>query len=561
MPLRASAACAAAVLLAGVATGSAAPPPGDRPPIFVDATASSGLDFAHANGMTGGLHLPEIMGPGAALADLDNDGDLDLLLVQGSPLDAKGQSRNATGELRVFRNELRKQAHFSDVTEAFGLRAEGYGMGLAVGDFDNDGYVDVLVTGYGKDRLFRNDAGHRLVDVSDRLGTQAPGWSVSATFFDYDRDGWLDLFIGRYVQYEPRPCFLASTRRDYCGPKAFAAQAERLLHNRGDGTFEDVTEAMLGPHAPSPALGVVAFDANDDGWLDLYVTNDGAPNRLWINQKGRGFRESGLLAGVALDPMGHADGSMGVDAGDVDGDGRLDLLVTNLAGEGTALYVGTGAAQFEDRRASSGLGVSSLPLTGFGAAFLDYDNDGRLDVVTVNGAVHFVDSRPPTRADPLPLGEPKQLYRGMGAGRFENVSAQAGPAFLRSAVSRGLAVGDVDNDGDPDLLVADANGPARLLLNRIGQTQPWLGLRVKDGARDGLGALVRLLRKDGTDLWRRVHTDGSYASAGDPRVLFGLGGGTVVRAIEIHWVDGTVETFDPPPLRRYTTLAKGHGRR
>jgi hypothetical protein len=433
-------------------------------------------------------------------------------------------------------------------------------MGVAAGDYDNDGWTDLLVTGYGTVRLLRNRSGEHLEDVTAPAGLGDAGWSVSASFADLDGDGWLDLFLARYVEYAPVRCRLLSSRPDYCGPASFTPQPDRAFRNRGDGRFEEPTARWLGGHRAGPGLGVVAADLDGDGRADVYVANDGAENHLWLNQAGRGLREEGLLAGVALSAGGLAQAGMGVDAGDVDGDLDLDLIVTNLMGEGSTLYVNEGNGQFEDGTAASGLTPGSLPLTGFGARLLDYDNDGWLDLAVANGAVHLTDPSPGGHTPPL--AQPRLLFRNLGRGRFADVSAAAGEAFAGAAVGRGLAAGDVDGDGDADLLVVDNEGPARLFLNRVGQDRPWVGLRLltRDGRRDALGAVARLRRRGAADLVRHAHADGSYASSSDPRVLFGLGGGADVAGLEVRWPDGAVEAFDAPALRRYTVVSQGGGR-
>ncbi len=550
-----------ALLLAALAAAS----PADRPP-FVDATAEAGLDFAYRPGRTAELHLPEIMGGGAALFDFDNDGDLDLYLVQGGQLGPAGQPLPARETDRLFRNDLavgpdgRRRPRFTDISAAAGLSPGGYGMGVAAGDYDSDGWTDLLVTGYGSLRLLRNLEGRRLEDVTATAGLADDGLNVSAAFLDADRDGRLDLYVARYVDYLPVRCVLASGRPDYCGPKSFKPQFDRLFRNLGGGRFEEVGQPRLGPHRPGAGLGVVSVDADGDGWTDLYVANDGSDNYLWMNRAGQGFEDDGLLAGVALNRMGQAEAGMGTDAGDADNDGDPDLFVANLTGETNTFYVNQGGGLFEDRTIAAGLGAPSLPYTGFGSRFLDYDSDGWLDLVVVNGAVHLPD-QPLVAGQPLPLDQPKLLFRNLGGGRFEDRSAQAGTPFTRLENSRGLAVGDVDDDGDPDLVVVNSDQPARLLLDAVGQDHPWLGLRLveADGRRDAPGAVATLRRRGAPDLVRHVHTDGSYASASDPRLLFGLGQGSELAALEVRWPDGARERFEPPALGRYTTLRRGQG--
>ncbi len=535
---------------------------------FVDATREVGLAFVYGAGRSPSLHLPEIMGGGVALFDFDGDGDLDVYVVQAGALGPSGEPRPGAGSDRLLRNELsvgrdgRRELRFVDVSERVGLgRPAGYAMAVAAGDADGDGWVDLLVLGYGSLRLLRNAEGNRLVDVTASSGLADSGWCAAASFLDVDRDGRLDVFAARYVDYAPVRCSLPSGRPDYCGPKSYVAQEDRLFRNLGGGRFERMPGWIPRPARVGAGLGVVATFADDDAFVDLYVANDGSDNHLWLNQSGRGLREDGLIAGVALDRVGVALAGMGVDAGDADGDGDLDLFVTNLTGETNTLYLRHAAGAFDDRTIEAGLGAPSLAWTGFGTRFLDYDNDGDLDLVVVNGAVHLPD-RPLERGAPLPLGQPKQLYRNLGAGRFIDASLQAGPAFARLETSRGLAVGDLDDDGDPDLVVSNNGEPARVLLNQVGQREAWLGIRLveADGRREAVPARATLRRRGAPDLLRLAHTDGSYASASDPRLIFGLAKGSVVLAVDVDWPDGSRETFAAPPLRRYTTLRRGGGR-
>jgi hypothetical protein len=557
--------------LAALAQGGCDKRVHDSPPpagLFTDATRSAGLEFRHVNGMTGDYHFAEMMGSGVALLDYDGDGDLDILVLQGGKLPTDSAPSNAGLSLRLFRNDMREGAagdarlKFTDVTESSGLSARGYAMGVAIGDFDNDGYPDIFVTHFGAPNvLLRNNGNGTFTDVTAKAGVAGDGaWGMSATFFDFDRDGNLDLYVTNYVDFTMKghkACFAPDSSRDYCSPAAYKPVPGKLYRNRGDGTFEDVSKKSGITAAYGSALGVVAADLNDDGWPDIYVANDGNANQLWINRRDGTFRNEADARGCALNSDGAAEAGMGVDIADMDGDGRSDIFITHLTREKNTLYRNLGSGFFEDASTVSGLAAPSIPFTGFGVGLVDFDNDGWLDVVTVNGAVQKIEEQARNK-DPLPLHQTKQLYRNVGAGRFVDVSSTAGDAFRLSEVGRGLAVGDVDNDGDVDFVVTNNNGPLRLFLNNAGNAQPWVGLRLMTGKRDALGAVVKLVGPSGT-IVRRSHSDGSYLSASDPRVLIGLGKGDSIKSLLVLWPDGTSEEFAPPALRKYTTIREGSG--
>ena len=547
--------------------------PAPSAPIFTDLAADWGLKFTYSTGQTGELYFPEIMGGGAALFDYDNDGDLDVFVVQGHPLKPGSPDPGPAGWGRLFRNDLitpqgkNPVPRFVDVTAQSGIRATGYGMAVATGDFDNDGRIDLYISNFGSNQLWHNNGDGTFTDVTARAGVDDPHWSSGATFADLDRDGWLDLYVLNYVDYSIANnvrCYAPSSRRDYCGPSTFAPVPDRLFRNRGNGTFEDASLPSGIGRKAGPGLGVVADDLDGDGWPDLFVANDGAASFLWINQKNFNFREDGLLAGVALNAAGKPEAGMGIAVGDADGDGRDDLLITHLTAETNTFYLNLGGGLFEDATVRSGLGAPSLPFTGFGTGWLDVDNDGRLDLAVFNGAVNLAGAMG-SGPGIAPYSQSHQLYRNLGGGRFA-VAPEAGPAFRKLAVSRGAAFGDIDNDGDTDILVVDADGPLRLLVNEMGNRNPWLGLRLvakpagAKAERDMIGARVEVRRKGAPSLWRRVATDGSYASASDPRVLVGLGDASEVTGVRVLWPDGLIELFPPPPLRMYTTLVRGTGK-
>ena len=561
---------------------------------FVERAAAVGLDFVHFNGYSERFYYPELLAPGVGLFDYDNDGDLDVFLVQGSMLgpdqslaDARIPPVSPDPLMgRLYRNDLAVGANgtrslrFVDVTAESGLTADGFGIGVAAGDFDNDGWVDLFVTTFEAERLFRNDGDGTFTDVSDEDGIETRNaFGVSAAFVDYDHDGWLDLYVGNNVDYDlddPIECVSLIGARDYCPPEAYGGVRDHLFRNGGDGTFEDVSATALRYNETGgvarrttgrlgPALGVSAADYDGDGWTDIYVTNDGTENLLWLNQGDGALVDAALLAGAALSGQGMPEASMGVDAGDFDEDGDEDLFMTHLTAEGNNLYVNDGSGMFEDESLMSRLGPDSLPYTGWGSAWFDFDNDGWLDLMAVNGTVEAL---PELDGEPYPYGQRNTLFHNPGDGRFEDVTDRAGAVFDLVETSRGAAFGDVDNDGDVDVLIGNNAGPVRLLVNTVGSRRHWLGLRLVGApdspgsmhGRDMLGARVTIVRDGDPTRWRRARSDGSYASANDPRVHVGLGESADEPDVEVRWPSGRAEAWEDVPVDRYTTLVEGQGR-
>jgi hypothetical protein len=552
------------LLVAGCATvfvaAAAAGPP------FLESAASTGLAFVHAGGATGQYYMPEVMGAGAALFDYDGDGDLDLFLVQSGALTPGDKSAPATTS-RLYRNDLPQGAkgplRFTDVTDRAGVALRSYGMGAAVGDYDNDGDLDLFVTAFGPDTLYRNNGDGTFADVTKEAGVSDPLWSTSAAFIDYDRDGDLDLFVANYLDFtvgSNKRCNDALGSRDYCSPRAYGVVPDRLYRNEGNGRFADATAAAGISRADGAGLGVAVGDYNQDGWLDLYVANDATPNQLWINQRDGTFKDEGLLSGAAVNASGNPEGSMGIASGDYDRDGDEDLFITNIIGETFALYANDGRGNFDDARTKAGLAAPTAAFTGFGTEWFDYDNDGWLDLFIANGAVNVIEAQ---RGQPLPFRMRNQLFRNAGNGRFEEATASAGPAFARAEVGRGAAFGDVDNDGDTDVVATNNNGPVRLLINQADTASPrhhWLQVRLDEGPGRGnrwaFGALVGVERNGQPTIWRRVRTDGSYLSASDARVHVGLGAAAAVAAVTVRWPDGERERWTDVEVDRLVTLRR-----
>ena len=552
--------------MAACGSGSAPPAEDARPDpaeaaVFRDVAAYAGLDFTHRSGAAGRFYLPEIMGSGGALLDYDNDGDLDVYLVQSGSLDA-----GETGKNRLYENVLSRAAtgqtpRFEDVTDRAGAGNPGYGMGVATGDYNNDGFVDLLVTNFGRNALYRNEGNGAFIEVGGSAGVADGRWGTSAAFFDFDRDGFLDLFVVNYVDFRvsENPVCRPTGERDYCHPSNFDPQVDILYRNRGDGTFADVTGPAGIDGAYGSGLGVAILDFDSDGWLDVYVANDGNENQLWRNRGNGTFEDVALFAGAALNGDGAAEAGMGVAVDDFDGDGDPDIFVTHLRDETNTLYENQGGGLFADATFRRGLGYSSLAATAFGVQWFDFDNDGSLDLFVANGAVAMGQ---PGRSGVSHYAEPNQLFRSDGV-RFELVPMSSSPEAGLVEVSRGAAFGDVDGDGDVDVLVSNNEGPARLLLNQVGERRHWVSLKLTrdQGEPRGFGALVTLVRQNGDRVQKLVGSDGSYGSASDPRVHFGLDTDTDVSGVEVAWPGGEMEFFSDIVVNRENGLVEGAGSR
>ena len=548
-----------------VACGDGPAPPAEGPSpdgigasVFRDASAEAGLDFRHRSGAAGSFYLPEITGSGGALLDYDNDGDLDIYLVQSGSL-ASGDG----AENRLYRNRLAADATgrapgFEDVTAGSGVGDRGYGMGVATGDYNNDGFLDLFVTNFGRNALYRNEGDGTFREVGGAAGVDDGRWGTSAAFLDFDLDGYLDLFVVNYVEFRvsQNPVCRPTGERDYCHPSNFEPQVDILYRNRGDGTFADVTGAAGIDGVYGSGLGVATMDFDGDGRLDIYVANDGNENQLWRNLGNGAFEDVALFAGVALNGDGAAEAGMGIAVDDFDRDGDPDIFVTHLRDETNTLYENQGNGRFEDATFPRGLGYPSLAATAFGVQWLDFDNDGFSDLFVANGAVAL---GPPDQSGVSRYAEPNQLFRGDGS-RFEAVSMSPGPAELLE-VSRGAAFGDVDGDGDVDVLVSNNGGPARLLLNRAAAGRHWITLKLKRdrGERFGFGARVTLVRQRGERVRKLVGSDGSYGSASDPRIHFGLGADTEITGVEVAWPGGATEFFGDLVVDRENELVEGAG--
>jgi hypothetical protein len=522
--------------------------------VFVDATAAAGISFRHHNGAFGKKYLPETMGSGGAFLDADGDGWLDILLIDSKQWPGRPGPRTRHA---LYRNNA--NGTFSDVTSASGLGAEMYGMGVAAADYDNDGRIDVYITGLDGNRLFHGAGGGKFADVTAQAGVGAGGFSTGAAWLDYDVDGKVDLFVARYVDWSIERdlfCTLDGKAKSYCTPESYKGQSGILFRNKGDGTFEDVTRAA-GLHDPTAkALGVALLDYDSDGALDLFVANDTQPNRLYRNRGKGTFADVATTAGIAFNEAGVARAGMGVDAADLDGSGRPSLVIGNFSNEMMALYVNEGNGLFIDEGPASTIGrVSLLKLT-FGCFFFDYDLDGQLDIFAANGHVADDISRVQPR---VTYAQPPHLLRHTGKRRFEDVTARLGADFVRPMVARGAAYGDYDRDGDPDILVTTNNGPARLLRNDGPPASATrIALRGRTSNRDAIGAKVTVRLADGTRRLQMVKTGSSYLSQSEMPLTFGLGASRI-EAAEVTWPDGRVEKLGALPAGQTLVIEEGRG--
>ena len=507
---------------------------------LVDVTSSSGIQFRHNSGAYGGKLLPETLGSGCAFLDFDGDGWQDILLVNG--MDWKGHTKQRS-TLRLYRNN--RNGTFSDVTKQAGLDVEMYGMGVAVGDWNNDGFPDLLVTCVGQNRLFRNTGKGTFVDVTKASGLAGRiGVSTSAIWFDFDRDGWLDLFVCNYVKWSIEHdvfCSLDGKQKSYCTPEAYRGDTCWLFRNRRNGTFEDVTATSGIFDTSSKSLGVALIDYDDDGWPDLFVANDTQPNKLYRNQRNGTFKDVGVAAGIAFSTEGKARAGMGTDAADYDNSGKTSLAVTNFDNEMVGLYRPLDQGLFEDVAMAAGVGAPSRNTLGFGCVFADMNLDGMLDLVVANG--HIDETVRHIRGN-VGYAQPPQLFLNQGKGTFRDVAAAAGGGFAQPRVGRGLAYGDFDRDGDLDLLVTTNGGPASLFRNDqvAGNRSIRFRLVGTKSNRDAIGASVRIT-SDGVTQTRIVKSGSSYLSQSELPVTFGLGKRDRVDRVVVRWPSGRTDEF------------------
>ena len=540
--------------------GSALPPYPEKlaPTVFTDVTRAAGIRFRHHNGAFGRKYLPETTGSGAAFLDYDNDGWQDLLLVNA--MDFAGTPRPRRSSLALYHNQ--QDGTFKNVTVEAGLSRPLYGLGVAVGDYDNDGWDDIFLTALGESRLYRNLGTGRFSDVTARVGMGGrAAFSTSAAWLDYDRDGKLDLFVGNYVDWAIEKdlfCTLDGVNKSYCTPESYGGQRAWLYRNLG-GRFVEVGEAAGIADPTSKSLGVATPDYDLDGWIDLFVANDTQPNKLYRNNRNGTFSEVATTAGVAFSEEGRARAGMGVDFADYDGTGYPGLAIGNFSNEMLGLYHNEGkSGLFIDEAPTSSIGQATLLTLTFGLFFFDYDLDGRSDLFLANGHV----------ADDIQAVQPKiqyaqmpQLFRNEGRKRFREVTAQAGAPFRRAVVGRGAAYGDYDNDGDLDILLTTNGGPAYLLRNEGGNQNRWLRIRTIGVTSNvnGMGAKVTVTRPDGMKIWQMVHSGSSYCSQSELPLTFGLGQHDRASRVEVRWPSGKVDSIRDLPANQRYTIREGAG--
>ena len=526
---------------------------------FIDIARSAGISFQHENAASAEKYLIETMGSGCAWIDYDQNGLLDLYLVNGAATRARSFAHAPRSAL--YRNN--GDGTFTNVTASAGVAAENlFGMGVAVGDYDNDGFPDLFVLGYDRCILYHNNGDGTFSDVTKKAGIENLGrWGSSAAWFDYDNDGRLDLVIANYVDWSPERNFYCGDHgpgmRSYCHPDDFHGEAPTLYHNNGDGTFTDVTKSSGLSTKAGNGLGVVTFDYDDDGWQDIFIANDHMPNFLFHNNRDGTFREVGYEAGVAVSGDGQFEAGMGADAGDTAGNGRFDIAVTHLDMQLARLYRNRGDGSFDDDTLPSKIGYATYHMSGFGTRFMDYDNDGRLDLFIANG--HVLDNIERYHANTY-YAEPKLMFRNTGGGIFENVSGRLGKDFQLPRVSRGAAIGDFDNDGDLDILINNNGQPPQLLRNDGGNASHWLQILLigTKSNCDGVGARVRITAGD-LVLYDQRKGGMSYQSAQDPRLHFGLGKRAKVDAVAIRWPSGMVTKLENVKADQIIAVKEGTG--
>lgn len=553
------------VLLPALALGAAAPAkkapakaPSPAPAAsgvrFTDITAPSGVKFTHNSGRSGKKYMPESLGSGVALFDADGDGWLDILLINGRDWDSKGR----TSLPALYRNN--HNGTFTNVTKGSGLDAQTYGMGVAVADYDNDGREDVYITSLDGDRLFHNEGGGKFKDVTAASGIKNASFGTSAAWVDYDKDGKADLFVANYVQWSRDKdlwCSLDGSTKSYCTPESYKGTSSKLYRNLGGGKFEDVSQKAGIGDPTSKSLGVAVLDYNGDGWPDLFVANDTQPNKLYRNLGNGTFKDEALEAGVAFSEEGTARGAMGVDAADYDRSGRPHLLVGNFSNEMLALYHNEGSGVFVDEAPSSTVGQASLLTLSFGVFFFDYDLDGLPDILAANGHLEEEINRVQPR---IQYKEPPLLFRNLSKGKFTSALSMVGADFGRPMVARGAAYGDLDNDGDLDVVFTTNHGPAVVFRNDGGNGNHWLRVKTvgTKSNRDGLGAVVRLTSAGGKQ-WTMVRTGSSYCSQSEIAPTFGLGADKIVQTLDIEWPSGTKQHFANLPANQVVTVDEAKG--